>query len=111
MTFFTAEVGFGQSNRRWVTCVTSVVNKDQWCTVDPMLRVSASPVTGVFIQLMHCPNDILGHLSARDAMHSLLQLGVLKKGFHSVKTVTGQATTTTTTTILILCQVITRDKA
>lgn len=86
--------------------MTFAVNKDQWCTVGPMQRVSASPVTGVFIQLMHCPKDILGRLSVRDAMRSLLQSGVLKKGFHSVKTVTGLATTTTT----ILRQIIIRDK-
>jgi len=67
-----------------------------------MQLVCVSPVTGVFIPLMHCPNDILGHLSARDAMLSLLLSGVLKKGFHSVKTVTGLATTTATTTILRL---------
>lgn len=72
--------------------MTIVEIKDQWYTVDQMLHPYACLVIAMFILLMHFQGVILELFYARDVIHSLQQLDVLKRAFHFAIIVIGMDT-------------------
>lgn len=66
-----------------------VETRGRWCTADPMQRVYVCRVIGMFIQRIRLLEGIQGRFCVRDAVHSLLWLGVRKRKFHFVRIVIG----------------------